>query len=152
MSVMFGEKNSDTCDPNPLLYPLHLMMAGIFSLVLPFICWGALATPGHPHGLPHFVFLAPALVNAENTAEVHTEHDSHAPVPPESASDAAKPVARSVTPVLAVALLAPILLLLASLVAPALRHLVPRQGDATYVSLVLSPVPPPPRRSLTTFC
>jgi hypothetical protein len=30
--------------------------------VLPFLCWGAWATPGHPHARPHFVFAAPLLV------------------------------------------------------------------------------------------
>ncbi|GIK72889.1 MAG: hypothetical protein BroJett021_18770 [Chloroflexota bacterium] len=34
-------------------------MAVIFGLILPFICWGAEATPGHPHMRAHFVFLAP---------------------------------------------------------------------------------------------
>ncbi len=33
--------------------------AALFALVLPFVCWGAAATPGHPHALPHFVFAMP---------------------------------------------------------------------------------------------
>jgi len=28
------------------------------ALILPFICWGALADPSHPHRGPHFVFSA----------------------------------------------------------------------------------------------
>jgi hypothetical protein len=28
-------------------------------LLLPFICWGAWATPGHPHARPHLVFSPP---------------------------------------------------------------------------------------------
>ena len=38
---------------------LNLFFAGLFGLVLPFLCWGAQATPGHPHARAHFVFLAP---------------------------------------------------------------------------------------------
>ncbi len=30
-----------------------------WALVLPFLCWGAWATPGHPHLHPHFVFSPP---------------------------------------------------------------------------------------------
>ncbi len=33
----------------------------LFALVLPFICWGAVAEPGHPHRYPHFVFATPVL-------------------------------------------------------------------------------------------
>jgi hypothetical protein len=40
---------------------LHLFYAALFALVLPFICWGAQATPGHPHAMAHFVFAAPPL-------------------------------------------------------------------------------------------
>jgi len=41
------------------MYWLHIVLAGVFGLVLPFICWGAEATPGHPHMRAHFVFLPP---------------------------------------------------------------------------------------------
>ncbi len=44
---------------------LHLLMAGLFALVLPFICWGAEITPGHPHSRAHFVFMAPTLVRPD---------------------------------------------------------------------------------------
>lgn len=43
---------------------LHLLMAGYFAVLLPFICWGALGTPGHPHSRPHFVFAPPPQVEA----------------------------------------------------------------------------------------
>jgi hypothetical protein len=36
-----------------------LAFAILFAFVLPFICWGAFATPGHPHLSAHFVFAAP---------------------------------------------------------------------------------------------
>ncbi len=43
--------------------------AASFALVLPFICWGAAATPGHPHALPHFVFAAPRMAtDADHTS------------------------------------------------------------------------------------
>lgn len=45
--------------PNQWLRWLHLTLVVIFGLVLPFICWGAEATPGHPHMRAHFVFLSP---------------------------------------------------------------------------------------------
>ncbi|MBX3015077.1 MAG: hypothetical protein KF832_26390 [Caldilineaceae bacterium] len=38
---------------------LHLFYAGLYALVLPLICWGAQATPGHPHARAHFVFREP---------------------------------------------------------------------------------------------
>lgn len=44
-----------------LFQALHLFYAGLFALVLPFICWGAQATPGHPHARPHFVFTDPPV-------------------------------------------------------------------------------------------
>ena len=44
---------------------LHLLFAGLFGLVLPFVCWGAEATPGHPHARAHFVFMTPAQPNAQ---------------------------------------------------------------------------------------
>ncbi len=37
------------------------------ALVLPFICWGALANPGHPHQGAHFVFSLPPGVEAHST-------------------------------------------------------------------------------------
>lgn len=48
----------------PLSYwskALHLFYAGLYAFVLPLICWGAQATPGHPHARPHFVFTDPPV-------------------------------------------------------------------------------------------
>lgn len=42
--------------------------ACFFVFVLPFICWGAVATPGHPHARPHFVFTAPELTTGAPSA------------------------------------------------------------------------------------
>lgn len=38
---------------------VSILLAVYWGLVLPFICWGAWATPGHPHSSPHFVFFEP---------------------------------------------------------------------------------------------
>ena len=47
----------------------------LFALVLPFICWGALAEPGHPHRAPHFVFAEPLL------AKGPADHETVATLP-----------------------------------------------------------------------
>jgi hypothetical protein len=51
-----------------LLLCLHLFYAGYLALILPFICWGAQATPGHPHAIPHFVFAEPSRSAVMTTA------------------------------------------------------------------------------------
>lgn len=38
---------------------VNVFLAGILGLILPFVCWGAEATPGHTHLRAHFVFIAP---------------------------------------------------------------------------------------------
>jgi hypothetical protein len=38
---------------------VNVFLAGIFGLILPFVCWGAEATPGHAHLRAHFVFMTP---------------------------------------------------------------------------------------------
>jgi hypothetical protein len=40
--------------------------AALLTFVLPFICWGAWAEPGHPHGSPHFVFATPVIAGSPN--------------------------------------------------------------------------------------
>ncbi|MCS6826778.1 MAG: hypothetical protein NZ553_09215 [Caldilinea sp.] len=44
---------------------VNLFLAGIFGLILPFVCWGAEATPGHAHVRAHFVFMAPNASSAQ---------------------------------------------------------------------------------------
>lgn len=41
----------------------------LFAWVLPFICWGAMADPGHSHRTPHFVFADPLLVKTRTVDE-----------------------------------------------------------------------------------
>lgn len=73
------------------LKALHLFYAGLFALVLPLICWGAQATPGHPHARAHFVFVDPPLVGdgRTNAAELSPHmagaaHHAHQQPPPAS--------------------------------------------------------------------
>lgn len=147
-----------THEPHPLLYPLHLVLAGVFAFVLPFICWAALATPGHPHGLPHFVFFDPVSADdshaieqaASHGASLHHVANAHAAPAPEALGDAAeKPTAQSVAPVLGVALLAPILLALAALPGDFRIRPMRREGERRYLSPNLPPTAPPPRPLLT---
>jgi hypothetical protein len=42
---------------------VHWFFVLTFALILPFICFGALAMPGHPHGASHFVFAAPPEID-----------------------------------------------------------------------------------------
>ena len=67
--------------PSAWTKALHLFYAGLFALVLPLICWGAQATPGHPHARAHFVFVDPILVGDGRTtaAELppHTDGAAH---------------------------------------------------------------------------
>ncbi len=145
---MLGDHSLRT--PSPLLYPLHLCLAGIFAFVLPFICWGALATPGHPHGLPHFVFFAPqSTADAATHQHEDAQGDQTVIANPDGTDDA--PVAQSVAPILGVALLAPILLLLAMLLAPMLRHIARRLHEPSYSSLESPPATPPPRHLIALF-
>ncbi|MBK8045953.1 MAG: hypothetical protein IPK16_01730 [Anaerolineales bacterium] len=50
---------------------LVLTYALYAGLILPFVCWGAWAVPGHPHGHPHFVFSPPDLTPSHHAAHVH---------------------------------------------------------------------------------
>jgi len=62
--------------------------AVIFGGVLPFICWGAWAQPGHPHSRPHLVFAMPEMAAPAEDAAIghahaddHAHHDSHSGAP-----------------------------------------------------------------------
>lgn len=63
---------------------LNFFFAGLFGLVLPFICWGVQAAPGHPHARAHFVFLAPEG-HAPDSAP-HTHDHGAAELPPGKAA------------------------------------------------------------------
>jgi hypothetical protein len=53
---------------------LHLFYAGLYAFVLPLICWGAQATPGHPHARAHFVFVDPEQQALDDVASLHLLH------------------------------------------------------------------------------
>ncbi|MBI1299027.1 hypothetical protein GC175_29200 [bacterium] len=62
---------------------LLLFFAALFAFVFPFICWGALADPGHLHTHAHFVFVEPPQrpVHQEDAWHSHPpghHHDGHA--------------------------------------------------------------------------
>lgn len=68
-AMLFGTLQTNA-NQRRVLHALHLFYAGFFALVLPFICWGAQATPGHPHGLAHFVFTPPSQTALAATAHL----------------------------------------------------------------------------------
>ena len=97
--------------PSAWTKALHLFYAGLFALVLPLICWGAQATPGHPHASAHFVFVDPLPVGEApaNAAELplHTDeaadHAGHVHPQPPPASKL--PAGRSTPSMLGITLL-----------------------------------------------
>lgn len=42
---------------------MQFFFAALYAFVLPFICAGAQATPGHPHARAHFVFVEPEMAD-----------------------------------------------------------------------------------------
>lgn len=89
-----------------LLAAIYTVLLG---LVLPFICWGTLATPGHPHRMAHLVFWMPPLyLEAQNKANTvdHTAHlaslpdgklhGDHAQHTAKQGAPVAQPIGRSV--------------------------------------------------------
>jgi hypothetical protein len=141
----------------PWLRASHYFYAGLFAFVLPLICWGAQATPGHPHARAHFVFLMPpfavyptlAATDSQQPAS-SSDHTAHGAVNYAEHQAAAKaeqqPVGRSVPSMLGFSLLLLI----------GLAHtLLPRSGDkpifAGWITspIALSVIPtiptPPPR-------
>lgn len=75
-----------------LISLLNWLLAIHFALILPFVCWGSWAEPGHPHSHPHFVFVVPEMAadivsSATGTVTaVQTDHAHH------GASHESKPV------------------------------------------------------------
>ena len=62
------------------------------GLILPFVCWGALGTPGHPHPIAHFVFAPPTIAPANQlTAQAH----GHPAADPSQAESDPAPVGQS---------------------------------------------------------
>lgn len=112
-----------------------------FGLGLPFICWGAVATPGHPHSRPHFVFTDPPLHTGALTVPLPSGHAHHHATATEAPPDVA---GQSVPPALGVTLLLLLFGELALLPANPLRgfpQLLPRL--IANAARLLIPTPPP---------
>jgi hypothetical protein len=82
---------------------LRLFFASYFAVVLPFICWGAEATPGHPHARSHFVFLEPELAAAPSHVDGDQGHRHGHDAP--AADHASSPTGQSTPSVLGVVML-----------------------------------------------
>lgn len=66
------------CCPGSGWRSIHWFYIFYFALGMPFICWGAVATPGHPHRLPHLVFAPPAIsMPTLQPREGHLGHGQH---------------------------------------------------------------------------
>lgn len=111
--------------------------------ILPFVCWGAWAEPGHAHAGPHFVFATPRP--AEHAVPEHAVpgHDGHHA--PEHADGVAGQARPSSTLVIAslLLLLGALPLLLRPMVTQARLHTAP--GPRTHHPRIPTP---PPRRSM----
>lgn len=163
--------------------PIQRLVSGLFAiywgLILPFICWGAWATPGHPHSTPHFVFFEP-LHAASQPAPVTTTqlaslvrwlgslcsgmigdppdalkiglttHQHDLTGAPQSTSPATEPAsAGRSTPTLAIMLLVIVIPLAAIMLFGWRRYLV-RIVQMPVTSGVVLPIPTPPPRPFIT--
>lgn len=141
------------------------LYAALFALVLPLICLGAMAQPGHPHRFPHFVFVDPVLVQANlltgaagppapGTDTAHHVHVLGAPIDDgptnvqahlPSTQTAEQPAGRAVSTLLLFSILAP-LLHNAWVIAPiGQMQAVTRHNQPFPESIVLAVPLPPPR-------
>jgi hypothetical protein len=88
----------------------------LLGFVLPFICWGTLATPGHPHRMAHLVFMMPPVRAEVAVKDVEIDHRTHQRVARTGEGDqpekATQPVGRSLPPELtsAITIISPLLL------------------------------------------
>lgn len=116
------------------------------GLVLPFVCWGAVGTPGHVHPVAHFVFAPPTITPAsanQLTAQAH----GHPTADPSQAEPDSAPVGQSRPNTTLISL---ILLVFVGAWLLTIHH--PRRFSRLWThhgwrSIVL-PIPTPPPRSL----
>lgn len=150
--------------PSAWTKALHFFYAGLYAFVLPFICWGAQATPGHPHARPHFVFVDPpghthlaeqtkrgvqnaaAWLAAYANSTICGDHDGAPVAAAPDAETAQQPVGRSAPSQLVISMLTPL---------GQLAALLPLQIDgpgcavwlvAACASPFCTPIPTPPPR------
>jgi hypothetical protein len=124
----------------------------LLGFVLPFICWGTLATPGHPHRMAHLVFLIPSAraeistVKVEIVAKAHQHQGGKHEV--DHALSVTQPVGRSAPDQLssAISIISPLFLVQVLLIFSP-THLILRL-TRTITAHLFDPrvLTPPPRR------
>lgn len=125
------------------------------GLALPFICWGNIADPTHPHKGPHFVFSMPPgeMVKETATIEQAAHHHHHAQtkeVTPQSHSNQGqptRPVGQSRPTLLLMALLG-VVTSLRFFCQPPATPIHWRRIGVPLVTAFALPVPVPPPRLL----
>ena len=138
--------------PSAWTKALHLFYAGLYAFVLPFICWGAQATPGHPHARAHFVFVEPILSEqraADRAATAAIAHDGTADhgahTTPQPAESQPRPAGRATPSMLGVTILLLIggqaMLFPFSLAGPGFCYWVAALAAIPFIALI--PTPPP---------
>ncbi len=108
------------------------------GLILPFVCWGAMGQPGHPHPVAHFVFAAPTIAHS-------SPHQITIPLPSQAETDSA-PVGQSRPDTTLISLLL-LVFVGVSLLFGHHPHRFSRLGSAPKWRSIVLPIPtPPPRR------
>ena len=140
----------------------RLLCAGfafLFTLVLPFICFGAFAEPGHPHRMPHFVFAEPVLsvdllLEAQPPLPQMMNHEGHAmAMPPEHVVNPKQqqPVGRSASSLILFSILVLTSLGVWVLSRVDQRHIVEFSAALSFESATLAIPLPPPRSTVSVL-
>lgn len=72
-----AQTQQTTLANNSLYKSLAAIYTILLGFVLPFICWGTLATPGHPHRMAHLVFMMPPVRAEIAVTEAGIDHSAH---------------------------------------------------------------------------
>lgn len=132
-----------------------LAYALFLGLVLPFICWGNVADPTHPHKGPHFVFSMPPnemgkeAATAAPTSHHHTPTNEATTQPTTKQGQPGRPVGQSRPTLLLMALLGVVTALRFFCQPPAAPAYWRRIGVPIVTAFAL-PVPVPPPRLLSS--
>lgn len=119
-------------------------IAFLWCFVLPFICWGAWAAPGHAHSGPHIVFAPPPQPS-------HHPPISLAPAGQATAVSHEQPTGAARPDSLILSLLLLVLLRLWQIPHPR-RHTQPAPPRSLGAQPIWPTVPTPPPRRLSTAC
>ncbi len=132
------------------------LYAALFALVMPFLCMGAVAQPGHPHRFPHFVFVDPQLVdtnllvvNGQPTSVLgKASHHLHLPsASHDHAPTPTQPAGRAAPTLLLFMILAPLVLNAWGIAPNDQRHFVTLHDQPFPTSISLTIPLPPPRHA-----